>query len=95
MRYRTGLVLGRAYALAHAPSARDERSARELCQLAAGDRAVLELADEICRERLAEDPDDALRCQACALLAQAMEALDGGRVPLGAGARPEGLLGVG
>lgn len=47
--YRTGLLLGRAYALASAGSD-PATAARELCELAEGDRTALQLAQTACGE---------------------------------------------
>jgi hypothetical protein len=58
MQYNTGLLVGRAFALANTPRAARSRldPARELCELAAGDRMAILLAQSRFREFIAAAP---------------------------------------
>ena len=76
MQYNTGLLVGRAFALANGSAGDRQRLAAELCTLADGDRTALVLAQARYREFLAERAGCPEEARALALLDAALERFD-------------------
>ena len=77
MQYITGLLVGRAYALANGTlSADDGRDPAELCDLARGDRMAIVLAQARYREFLAGPSPSVGDRRALKLLDAALERFD-------------------
>ncbi len=76
MQYNTGLLVGRAFALANGSAGDRQRLAAELCTLADGDRMALVLAQARYREFLAERAGCPEEARALALLDAALERFD-------------------
>lgn len=76
MLYNTGLLVGRAYALAHDPERTVTGAVTELLNLAGGDRPALLLAEARLREFLARPTSSVEELRALHFLSAALERMD-------------------
>lgn len=79
MLYNTGLLVGRAYALAHDPRQTVAAAVRELHALAGGDRPSLLLAEARLREFAVTASGTEPERQALGMLTAALERMDASR----------------